>query len=119
MNPLMDHLFVIAIRKQIMGDSFVWNSKHRVILEYKMWKAAANVIAQYNETLQKSGVDYTTAILLSEDSRQLIFNFVKVYQIDSVYIGEHKETNQKYYQKYCKPFESFCQNNLNCTVIVC
>jgi len=117
-DPDKDHLFIITVR-EMLGDEF-YEENNRVLLEQKLWRAAAGIIQSYQDELERryeGKLQYTSVMPAAVDARQLVCAFAKKYKIDALVVGKHKVGEIRHHSKHFRSFQRYCQGHAGCTVV--
>eukprot|EP01114_Cavostelium_apophysatum_P001881 TRINITY_DN11653_c0_g1_i2.p1 TRINITY_DN11653_c0_g1~~TRINITY_DN11653_c0_g1_i2.p1 ORF type:complete len:392 (+),score=93.13 TRINITY_DN11653_c0_g1_i2:123-1298(+) len=118
LDPERDHLFFVTVRERVIapGD---YSDRASVILRHSIWKAAAGIICQYQDMVQRFDprIDYTSVLPESDDARDILCALVRRYHVDVLVIAKHKSGEMRHKSRYFRSFSRYCQGHAKCSVM--
>jgi len=123
-----DHIFIVTIRERPISED-VKKDEAKVLLGFKLWMIASEIIKPFAERLQKDEFNYTSVIPQADDAKELAVALAKRYNVDTIYLGKHKGDETKHHKHSVfgaglpgipglqKGFAKYVEEHAKCSVV--
>jgi len=122
LEPKKDHLFICTVYDGNLAPTSLLK-RANVLITYKAWTAACNIVKKYEELMLRSGLtdlDYTVLVPASvrHDAREMVVTLSNNCKVDTIIMGKHGKKDKKTIKKrHWKSFHSYVKKHSSAQII--